>query len=551
MIRRVHIENFRSIENCTIEFGNLCAFVGENNAGKSNILEALRRVLGERYLSVSSFSTEDHHEHDDEKDIVIELTFDPPLSHKPFAYGDAASIPTIRITHTKYKRATADAGKGDPRLDVACLNAKGKPVQALAEAPKKGQQNRYRPLTSLPRDVRDQLRAVYLGTDRSLQKQLPSARYSALRRMLEEVDKALDSAVVAEGDEERPTREVFAERLQSAFDVLRIPEFEKLEELLREHSLENLGLDPKADADRLSFRFGPFEALDFFKAIRLLFKEGDLELDALQMGHGAQNALTVAIFQAYEKLRLSGAIFLIEEPEMFLQPHRRRFFRQTLEKIAERNQVIFTTHSADFVTVPDFDQVRIVDRPAGGYTQVRSSTLTDSDKLKEKFRKELGVARGELFFARHVILVEGDTERLALPVYAERLGVNLDREGASVIEVSGKRNLPAFAELVKSFGIELTVVFDTDASDFRDQRDQEAAFNDKLRALVDSKTRVVELQRNYEDVVRTTLGEERYQQLCQQHQVSKAIRGRLIALEVEDEIPAGIASIFDPWTSGT
>jgi predicted ATP-dependent endonuclease of OLD family len=48
-IRRIHIENYRSIGDLDIEFSSVNALVGANNSGKSNILRALNLVLGETW----------------------------------------------------------------------------------------------------------------------------------------------------------------------------------------------------------------------------------------------------------------------------------------------------------------------------------------------------------------------------------------------------------------------------------------------------------------------------------------------------------------------
>jgi predicted ATP-dependent endonuclease of OLD family len=48
----------------------------------------------------------------------------------------------------------------------------------------------------------------------------------------------------------------------------------------------------------------------------------------------------------------------------------------------------------------------------------------------EKLRKEVDPERGELFFARRLLVVEGDTEKLAFPEYATRLPLDLNRAGA-------------------------------------------------------------------------------------------------------------------------
>jgi putative ATP-dependent endonuclease of OLD family len=86
-------------------------------------------------------------------------------------------------------------------------------------------------------------------------------------------------------------------------------------------------------------------------------------------------------------------------------------------------------------------------------------------------------------FAR-IPRVEGDTEKLAFPVYARRLGLDLDRQGATIIEVGGKRNLMEFALIAISFGIPTGIVYDEDSSDFTAaQKKDEEDYNATLDAL--------------------------------------------------------------------
>ena len=86
-------------------------------------------------------------------------------------------------------------------------------------------------------------------------------------------------------------------------------------------------------------------------------------------------------------------------------------------------------------------------------TYVIQSSLAADNKRREKFLKELDPERSELFFARRLLLVEGDTEKLSYPAYAAKLKLDLDRTGATIVEVGGKRNLKDFAELAISFQI--------------------------------------------------------------------------------------------------
>ena len=55
-IKRVRIEGYRSIEELEFNPSPLCALVGENSAGKSNILQELKIALGRDWHRVDDFS---------------------------------------------------------------------------------------------------------------------------------------------------------------------------------------------------------------------------------------------------------------------------------------------------------------------------------------------------------------------------------------------------------------------------------------------------------------------------------------------------------------
>jgi len=190
-ISRVLIKNFRSIRRREFKPTALCALVGENNAGKSNILDALHRVLARDWATVRNFTEDDIHGYASDRDIVIELDFDPPLTYQNFKYGPTVDIPTVRFTLTRYKVNSAKGRKGDLRLEQACLDRKLNPVMVPAQAPQRGQKTPYKPLPNIPEEVRDQIPAIFIGTDRQLADQLPSSRHGLLRRLFEDVDAAL------------------------------------------------------------------------------------------------------------------------------------------------------------------------------------------------------------------------------------------------------------------------------------------------------------------------------------------------------------------------
>src|SRR5690606_2011420 len=127
-----------------------------------------------------------------------------------------------------------------------------------------------------------------------------------------------------------------------------------------------------------------------------------------------------------------------------------RYFYETLRRVSETNQVIYSTHSPHFVTVPYFDEVRLVYRGNDRRTKMNETQVQIDAATRDKLLKELDPERNELFFARHIILGEGDTEKLAIPQYAGRLGIDLNRLGVSVVEVGGKRSLDLFIRVIKA-----------------------------------------------------------------------------------------------------
>jgi putative ATP-dependent endonuclease of OLD family len=550
-ISRLSIKNFRSIEDITLELPQVCALVGPNNAGKSNILEALRRVLGTGWVSVSSFAAEDVFMHDPARDITISCSVEPPIQFQKFKNAPTTAIHGLSFEYTRYKIGEK---KGQPRLEQSCRDAKGEQPSVLSKAPKTGQAHQYERLVGVPSEVRDAIPVIYIGTNRSLREQLPSGRHSLLRQMFEDINRRLqdtgDTVTVKHqnGTESQvPRLERFRSLMRSALILLRTDAFTQVEAAIKKNVLRQLGFDPAADAEKIDLYFTPLDSFDFYRTLDLLVNEDGFTISAQEMGEGMQNAIVLAILQAFEETQKQGAILLIEEPEMFLHPQMQRSLYKTLRRIGEKNQVIYTTHSPHFVAVPDYEQVQLVRRTAGS-TKVFPSVLPTDSARREKLIKELDPERNELFFATRLLIVEGDTEKLAFPEYAKALGIDLDQAGATIIEVGGKRNLMEFARIAISFGIPTGVVYDKDSSDFpKDKRAEEDAYNAQLEALTKS-DRAVQVWRfdaNYEDHLRKAVEETKYQTLCQKFpHVGKPTRARLIAMEVGLAIPDPVEAIL-------
>lgn len=547
-ISRIKLKNFRSIKDLDVELPQICALVGPNNAGKSNILLALQCVLGRDWVTVNNFDEDDVYAHDPNSDISIELSFDEPIPYKKFKAAEAVEIFNLSFLYTKYKIGSKT---GQRRLEQKCSDASGSALTVLAKAPKKGEQHQYEILTGLPQEVREKIPLIYIGTNRNLKDQLPGARYSLLRQLFEDINRnLLDPEQIieirlADGSvQEIPRRDHFERLMSFVLEVLRTDDFKSLEASIKDNALRQLGFNPDLDQEKLDLFFSPFEPMDFYKSLDLRMREDGFDISATKLGEGFQNAIVLAILQAFEERRKQGAIILIEEPEMFLHPQMQRSLYKTIRQIGQSNQVIYTTHSPHFVTVPEYNEVLMV-RKNVNETIVCKSTLPLNTQLREKLIKELDPERNEMFFARRLLIVEGDTEKLALPEYAKKLGLDLDREGATIIEAGGKRNIQTFADIAISFEIPTSILYDEDSSDFQ-STDEETKFNSQLEAYArqDGTVRVWGLKSKYEDHLVRSIGDEKFQEVCQKFSgVGKPARLRLIASEEGLPIPEPLAEV--------
>jgi putative ATP-dependent endonuclease of OLD family len=102
-ISRLVVDNFRSIEHLDIELPQIGAVIGPNNAGKSNVLLAIQRILGRDWVRVADFEADDVYGGDPDKDVKLAVTFDPPLTYQKFKGAPVANISTLSFEYTRFK----------------------------------------------------------------------------------------------------------------------------------------------------------------------------------------------------------------------------------------------------------------------------------------------------------------------------------------------------------------------------------------------------------------------------------------------------------------
>jgi predicted ATPase len=196
---------------------------------------------------------------------------------------------------------------------------------------------------------------------------------------------------------------------------------------------------------------------------------------------------------------VTGAVFLVEEPELFLRPHTQRYLYRRLRALAAAgNQVLYSTHAPAFLNVARLEELVLVHYSARRGTHIVQPEPLDAD---EAFRvvSEFDAERSELFLARAAILVEGRTEKLVLPSVFAALGQDADRAQVSIVECGGKSNIPVFARICKACRIPFVVIHDRDAARGEQPIPAEVALN-RLIAGIAGRDRTVVLEPDFEGV---------------------------------------------------
>lgn len=226
---------------------------------------------------------------------------------------------------------------------------------------------------------------------------------------------------------------------------------------------------------------------------RILELGTELHLDdglrtlAERKGHGLQRAVLFALLRAWAKVLRAASVrgtgeaqsprrasestyFAIEEPELFLHPHAQRQLHKALRDLAgsPEHQVFLCTHSTYFVDLEHYQGIAICRKPNPPTgTQIRQCTRDlfeggDASDRKNRFHMANWVNpdRGELFFAKKVVLVEGETEKVILPFLAAKLAC-LDSE-VSIIDCGSKFNIRLYVTILNAFKIPYYVVHDED-----------------------------------------------------------------------------------------
>jgi putative ATP-dependent endonuclease of OLD family len=451
-LARIAIENYRGITDLDIELDRTTVLIGENNTGKTSVLEALNTCMN-RGLSrrATPFSEYDFHlandgaEPADAPPLVLTLTFEETKEDEWVADIDQAFDKAIQVLDDNRKqlafRVTAkyDKATRDFAVEWCFLDQTGSPLPT-AKQPK------------LVTDLQSLAPVFFLGAVREA-----SQHFHAKSSFWGPFTK---NPQIDEG-----TRKEIEEQIGSLNQA--ILDSHKPFDVVKERIAQTGKLLPLASKDLVSVEAIPARIFDMLAKtqVKLACRTG-ARLPISQHGAGTQSLSVMFLFEAFLQSRLAEAydkhsvpILALEEPESHLHPSAVRALWSTIDSLA--GQKIIATHSGDLLAVVPLKAIRRLARKNGKVEVFSVKPATLDAREVQKVTYHIRAKRGALLFARCWLLVEGETEFTMLPELALMLGHDFDLSGVCCVEFA-QCGLKPLIKAATDLGIEWHLLADGD-----------------------------------------------------------------------------------------
>ena len=438
-LEKLIIKNYRTISELTLNFNKgLNVLIGENNAGKTAIIDALRICLAygnqkrELYVSINDFHIDKTILTDELKDVEFHLFFKIEMPEEAAWFNDMLNVNEDATQdlqlHFKYY---IDEVAGHRRVKYKVWGGANE-----------GQM--------ISPDVLALLYHVHLDALRDTEQYLRPIRGNRLGQLFSNMQTDPDKEIDKEKKKE------IAGKIKTAIDsdpdwVAHVENGKsKINEHLKETSFASK--HQPIDVDFLPYDFN--KLVDNLKMQIPIYSNDLLAGDVTKQKHfelnqnglGYNNLIYTATILGDLKQRkeLDSETYialLIEEPEAHLHPQLQNLFFNYLNKLENELgfQIFITSHSPTITAKANLNSVVVLQNHSNKIHSLSISESGLNENNRKYLHKFLDVTKSQLFFAEGTILVEGISEALLMPVFSKIMGneYDIEKAGVELVNING------------------------------------------------------------------------------------------------------------------
>lgn len=452
-IKNVEIKNFRSLKDIKLEeIGNLCVLLGKNSSGKSNILEAIHLIFSEFALTGGITSgLNEYFWFNRSTTNPIEFFITIELAEDECDY----IFPEELLNITKSVETSTESKEKESKYRELAIYRKIINLQGTwkTEFLKWGELFLIKDDKALtPEEVQKSWAEI---KPPELSFSFTPQMLSAIHTKLVEKIKGRLKLISAIRDVKNPT----------VINRLTLHDSQIQSSIWSLDQSINPKDEEKYTGITTSFNKTTGQQLDPAQGqIFVRKKVGRIPL--FLEGGGIQSALNLIFSIKSEPEK--GYIFTIEEPETHSHPELQRKLFNELKSLSGTNQIFLSTHNSIFIDKSDLNNMFIV-KMVENKTQIERIS-----ELKEAL-DEIGAKPSDIFFfSNKILFVEGKSEELVIPAFADNLSINL--EDIAIVPVEGKSkarlNLKTWIKITRN-ALPIFLILDKDAKDELDDLKKE------------------------------------------------------------------------------
>lgn len=487
-LNSLRVSNFQSFGHkpTEITFEDISYLIGPNGSGKTSTLQAISRLFGfdpslRRILKSDFHINQDEETPPIERELWIEANF---VFSELLEQGEHSTIPEF------FNQMRLDTGEEVPRIRyrlTASMGIDGDIEENLYYVLDVDENNEPITKTLVPRSDRNQIQAHYLPARRDPSNHIGFGTNALLGRLLRSIN----------WDSERENINSLSEQINSC-----ITDNSSISSLCTKlgESWGYLHTGKFFTKPQLSFGNSEVEALLKHMSISFSPAHGETSIDYSRLSDGQKSMLYLSLVlssitlnrdvisgkeTAFDRDKLNPPVFsliLIEEPENSLSPHYLGRISNALKKLLSKDtQALIATHAPSILRRVAPEKIRYLRlNSESRSTNIKTIKLPKKTDEAHKFVREAVQAFPEIYFARLVVLGEGDSEEIVLPKLFEALELPID-ESAICITPLGGRHVNHFWRLLSILEIPYVTLLDLDVGRYQAGWGRIKYVNDKLK----------------------------------------------------------------------